>query len=61
MADAFRCDECGDYFDGDPHEEVYNRVLGDRGYNHHELRAELCEGCSDEFAGGREEVDEDDE
>lgn len=60
MADAFRCDECGDYFDDDPYEEVFNRMMGQRGYEYL-LRAELCEGCSDAFAGGKEEVEPDDE
>lgn len=51
MADAFRCDECDEYFDGDPVEQVYSKDyhMGQASYD---LRAELCKGCSDGFAGG---------
>lgn len=56
MGKAFRCDECEDYFDGRPAEKVYT--------NHGEsqrskpLRAELCEDCSENFAGGPPEADD---
>ena len=55
MADAFKCDECGEDRDGKPSEKVYVKV----GQRHDtSLRAELCEECSESFAGGPPEIDE---
>ena len=56
MAKAFKCDECGEYADGKPAEKVFAKV-GPRLET--SLRAELCEACSQSFAGGPLEVDDD--
>lgn len=48
MSNAFKCDECGEYADGRPYEKVYVKA----GQFEDTLRAELCEKCSKNFAGG---------
>lgn len=53
MSDAFRCDECGDYFDGEPFEVVYSKEVYQK-QAEYVVRAELCESCSEVFAGGNE-------
>jgi hypothetical protein len=51
MSDAFRCDECLCYFDGNPAEKLYTKEVTHYGITP-VLRAELCGPCSKAFAGG---------
>lgn len=55
MGDAFQCDDCGDFFPGEPEEKVYNKEHIDRQGTDIVLRAELCEGCSESFARASED------
>jgi hypothetical protein len=49
MSDAFKCDDCEDFYDGRPAEKLYVKT----GARHDTtLRAELCDECSESFAGG---------
>lgn len=52
MSDAFRCDHCEEYHDGDPAEKLYTKYHIDRQGTDVVHRADLCADCSKSFAGG---------
>jgi len=51
VTDAYRCDHCEEYKDGEPAEKLYTRHYPQK-RTEHRHRADLCPGCSKEFAGG---------
>jgi hypothetical protein len=50
MSSAFKCDSCGDYYDGEPNRRKYReyRSEGLTGWadSHTITGAELCDGCA---------------
>lgn len=52
VSEAFYCDHCEEYKDGTPAEKLYTKNHIDRQGTDHVHRADLCEECSETFAGG---------
>lgn len=54
MSNAFKCGIYGNFYEGKPFEKIFNEHYTKQVANgpEHPKRAELCEECSREFAGG---------
>ena len=46
MTDAYLCDFCNDYHDGDPAEELYRKEHIDRQGTDHIKVADVCTDCA---------------
>jgi len=49
MTDAFRCDFCGEFYDGDPYAELYEKVHIDRQGTDYPKAADVCVECGSDL------------
>jgi len=55
MSEAFLCDRCGDYYDGEPAKKLYEKqVHGPQGVDYAKVM-DLCEQCHSETLGDNDE------
>jgi len=47
MSEAFYCDHCDEYHDGDPTESLYRKEVIDRQRTDYIKVADLCDECSE--------------
>lgn len=45
MSDAFLCDFCGEYYDGEPDKELYEKRMIDRQGTDYVKVADVCASC----------------
>lgn len=57
MSDAYKCDHCDDYHDGDPAERLYVKQANGRQGMDYVKAADLCRSCKTDILGDETEED----